>query len=353
MRRGGIVAKSLICILSIISFSLVGCHNPNAHKTKATTENQKPDTRAVLIEQLKSEKLPTLQSVETWENKYGPGLRLSTAHYQIFTTVLEPLMLRRIPGFVESAYRSYNSQLPEHVELSSKSTIYLFAERKQWEDHTRTFASNQAELLCKIEEGAYYLNGACVAYDIGRQSTFSALGHEGWHQFNGRLFTFRLPSWLDEGVAMLFEAGRYKAGIFHFEPHRNRYRLAVLAKTIEENKLIPLEELVAMNPGDVLATDETEALAAFYAQSYALIRFLRESGYGARLSDYRRLLWDGLNGHWPLSEGNQKIAADRNIPRTDEWNRAVGPELFRLYVSSDFQRIEREYLAFCRKITEE
>ena len=205
-------------------------------------------------------------------------------------------------------------------------------------------------MYLKIKAGAYYLNGACVAYNIGRERTFSVLGHEGWHQFNKKHFKFRLPSWLDEGVAMLFETSRYEQGLFYFEPGRNIYRLGALKKTLIKNKMIPLKKLMAINPGEVLATDEAEAIVAFYAQSYALVRFLREEGYGKRLADYHQLLLGGLRGDWPLGEASRRIAADRNIPLTVRWNRAVGPLLFKQYIGDDFDQIEEEYLAFCRKI---
>ena len=106
---------------------------------------------------------------------------------------------------MESAYKAYNSQLPVPIKTSSKFIIYLFADRTQWEHFTWTFAGEQAEIFYKIKAGAYYHNDACVAYDIGPERTFSTLGHEGWHQFSSRHFKYRLPSWLDEGVAMLFE----------------------------------------------------------------------------------------------------------------------------------------------------
>jgi hypothetical protein len=114
--------------------------------------------------------------------------------------------------------------------------------------------------------------------------------------------------------------------------------------------MIPLKELIAMNPGEVLTTNETGSVMAFYAQSYALVRFLREEGYGKRLGNYQRLLLDGLTGRWPLSETGRRIASDRNIPLTVQWNRAVGRLLFKLYISDDFAQIEQEYLAFCRKM---
>ncbi len=128
------------------------------------------------------------------------------------------------------------------------------------------------------------------------------------------------------------------------------YRLNALKKTLINNKMIPLKELIAINPGEVLATDETEAIIGFYGQSYALVRFLREAGYGRRLGVYRQLLQGGLRGDWPLSEVSRRIATDRNIPRSILWNRIVGQLLFEQYIGDDFDQIETEYLAFCRQI---
>jgi hypothetical protein len=308
------------------------------------------DTGARMAAYLRSQDLHDLKSVEVWNNSYAPGLKLTTTHYEIFTTLLEPLVLQGISGFIESAYRAYNSQLPESVETNSKFTIYLFADRRQWEDFTRSFAGDQAEIFCKIKAGAYYHKGACVVYDIGLERTFSALGHEGWHQFNSRCFKFRLPSWLDEGVAMLFETHGSDGGQFYFEPTENMYRLDGLKRTLTKNKMIPLKKLISMNPGDVLATDQTKAVMAFYSQSYALVRFLQEAVYGRWRGVYRRLLLDGLTGDWALNEVNKRIALDRNVPKTVLWNRIVGRELFEDYVSDDFEQIEKEYLAFCRQI---
>ena len=290
------------------------------------------------------------ESVDLWRNRYGPGLKLTTAHYEIFTTLQEPVTLRRCAGFVESAYRAYNSQLPKPIETQNRLTIYLFESRRQWEDFTSDFAGQQAPLFCRIKAGAYYHNGACVAYDIGPQRTLSVLGHEGWHQFNGRHFKFRLPSWLDEGVAMLFETG--EQGTFALEPAKNAYRLRTLRRTLANNEMIPLRDLIVSNPGQVLASDRTEAVMAFYSQSYALVRFLREADSGRRLGAYYRLLADGLYGDWPLDNDCKNIAADRNIPRNIRWNETVSLVLFESYVGDDYEQIEKEYLAFCRQITQ-
>ncbi|NQT02363.1 MAG: hypothetical protein HQ580_10085, partial [Planctomycetes bacterium] len=224
-------------LIFIVIISLAGCSGTDKIEITGINNTQQLDTGAGMAAYLQSQALPDLKSVEVWNNSYGPGLKLTTTHYEIFTTLLEPFVLRGISGFIESAYRAYNSQIPESIEINSKFTIYLFANRRQWENFTRSFADDeQAEMFCKIKAGAYYHKGACVVYDIGIERTFSALGHEGWHQFNGRCFKFRLPSWLDEGVAMLFETHGNDGGLFYFEPVENTYRLDGLKRTLVKDK---------------------------------------------------------------------------------------------------------------------
>jgi len=346
------VIRKCALIWIIVTVCLAGCHEK--HKARPCNGlSLQLDTPAGMIEYLQQQNLRDLESIELWQNEYGPGLKITTTHYEIYTTLLEPLMLQPVPAFMEAAYHGYNSQLPEPIETPTKFIVYLFVNRQQWEDFTKNFADDKAKLFLKIKAGAYYLNGACVTYNIGIERTFTALGHEGWHQFNNRCFNFQLPSWLDEGVATLFETHTTKQGQFYFEPAKNTYRIGILEKAMNNNMMIPLKELIATNPGEVLAIhegDETEAIRIFLSQSYALVRFLREANYEKRLANYRRLLWDGMRGNWPLDKTSEKIAIDRNIPRTTGWNRSAGRLLFKQYIGNDFGQIEKEYLAFCRQI---
>ena len=84
--------------------------------------------------------LPPVKSVQTWQNPYAPGITITTEHYKIHTTLLEPLMLRQVPGFIESAYKAYQNQLPSPIESKSKFIVYLFATRSQWEEFTKVFS---------------------------------------------------------------------------------------------------------------------------------------------------------------------------------------------------------------------
>ena len=333
-------------ILLVFVFSLVGCLE---EENTVKGGNRRIDTPTGMIEHLQSARLPALKSIEVWENEYGPGLKITTAHYEIFTTLMEPLMLSQLPSFLECAYYGYQKQLPEPVNGSAnKFTVYLFAERQQWDFFTVRFTGPQAMTYLKIKRGAYYLNGACVAYNIGRERTFAVVGHEGWHQFNSRYFKYRLPSWLDEGIAMQFEISRYEDGLFIFESGRNLQRLGGLRMTLAGANMIPLEQLITLNPGEVIGSDDN--VTAFYSQAYALVRFLREEGYGRRLGSFHQMLLGGLKGRWQLSEQQRRVAIDRRIPLTVRWNRSVGSELFHSYIGDDFKSLEEEYKRFCKKI---
>jgi hypothetical protein len=278
---------------------------------------------------------------------------IKTNHYEIYTTLLEPLMLKEIPGFVEAAWQQYQNQLPELVTSGSqKFKLYLFKDRLEWERFTQSFTGPQWPVYQKIKKGAYYLKDSCVAYNIGRTRTFSVIGHEGWHQFCNRYFRYRLPSWLDEGIAQLFEQSKMENGRFVFQPAKNYQRLGSLKISMQKGKLIPLQTLISLNPGQTVTNEEYDAATtAFYSQSYALVRFLREDNYGKRLGNYYQMMLGALHGTWPLNENEAQIASDRNIPLTSQWNSFIAQKLFKIYIGKDIEKIEPEYVLYCGKIT--
>ncbi len=333
----------------LLGFFLSGCGD-SASKTAAFSEPASSlSSPEGMVRYLRS--LPSVQEIETWDNPYGPGLEIRTRHYRVFTTLMEPLMLRQLPFFLESAFEAYSRQVPDPVSADRPFTTYLFGQRSEWEAFTRDFTGEQAEMYLRIQRGAYVLNDVCAAYYIGRTQTFAVLGHEGWHQFNSRFFSFRIPSWLDEGIATLFESSRFERNRFVFEPQNNLNRLGSLKLTMDNGRMIPLRDLIVLNPGQVLPglNGGEENVTAFYAQTYAFVRFLREENYGARLKSYHNLLLAGLRGNWPLDEAQRRVAADRSLPLTVAWNAQVSPRLFSMYIDPDIEKIDREYQNYCSR----
>jgi hypothetical protein len=350
-----------------LMLSSSGCQAPlNTPPANPPGANSPPADAARLIDLLKT--LPTVRSAAPWQTppylseQLRPGLIVEIRHYRIYTTLNDPLILRQIPIFLESAFESYAEMTASAVHPQDLLVVYLLKNRQQWEDITRQKTGALAPLYLKIKSGAYCFEGVCVAYHLGRQSDFSVLAHEGWHQFNNALFQDRLPAWLDEGLAACFEAWRWNNNRFSFVPRLNGARLIPLKNAISSVRLFTLADLLRLEPGQVVMgasnepppNDDTELQGApgvYYAQVYALIRFLREENYGRRLMTLRKILDDALQGRWNLPQPWQDESRRKNIPLTRRWNMEVGPYIFEQYLGPPSGDIESEYLAFCRKIT--
>lgn len=344
----GVLWICVLCGLIITSQISVAKSQP-----KEKTSEKAPaelSTAEGLIKYIKP--LPAVKDVRLWQNPYGSGLVIETAHYQVYTTLLEPLMLKQVPAFVEAAWLQYQGQLPQPIQSTGKFKVYIFSDRDQWEKFTQALTGPQFPVYQKIKKGAYFFNDSCVAYNIGRARTFSVIGHEGWHQFCNTYFRYRLPSWLDEGIAQQFEASDLVQGKFVFQASKNMQRLGSLKLTMQNNKMIPIEKLISLNPGLTVLDDQSDAATtAFYAESYALVRFLREANYGQRLGNYYQMMLGALNGTWPISAADAQIASNRNMPMTAQWNSFIAQKLFNIYIDRDFKKIQNEFELFCGKIT--
>jgi len=303
-----------------------------------------------VVDELLTQRPYQLLSVEAWFNDYAPGLVMKTSHYEIYTTITKASFLRSVISHVEAAHAEYVRYAGGASASPTRSKVYLFANRMQWESFTRTFARDQAYLFVKIQEGAYCHNSSTVLYDIGVEKTMAAISHEGWHQFASRNFVYRLPSWLDEGIAMQFENSSWSSAGPRFDASRNPYRLKSLQRVVSSHCAMRLTDLLSSSPGQVMASDRTESVAAFYSQSYALVRFLQEAGNAHFRIQYQKMVRDGLYGLWTLAPADRRIASNRNCPRTLEWNSRVGRQLFEQYITPNPESLENSYMDFCRAI---
>ncbi|MBN1764256.1 MAG: hypothetical protein JW860_03280 [Sedimentisphaerales bacterium] len=335
---------------------LEGCRNSRSDTRVVTSPQER------LINMLN--KLPTVKSVEEWSlpdfitDRDGTPLKISTSHYDVYNTLDDPLILRQVPVFLESAFRSYSEVMGHSITVPEKLAVYFFKTRSQWEDFTRHWTGPMADNYLKIQSGAYYLNGACIAYNLTRQSSFSVLAHEGWHQFSDELFTYRLPAWLDEGLATNFEAYHWENGRVIFDANTNGSRLFSLRQTYAADALFNISDLLTLDAGRVIShttfnvdgTQSNTRVIAYYAQLYALVRFLREYEYGIYREKFQQMLDDAYLGRWPLDDSLISEATQRDRNPTRRWNAIVGQLIFQTYIASSPLEIESQYRAFSNKI---
>ena len=104
----------------------------------------------------------------------------------------------------------------------------------------------------------------------------------------------RVPSWLNEGLAMYFESGP-------------RGRDRILARAALNNQLIPLRSMGAV-PG------RPDAIRTFYAQSWSIVRYLIDTYGEERVSDLLAEIGGGAS-----QEAAVQAVYGKGIEQIDAW----------------------------------
>ena len=237
---------------------------------------------------------------EPWVFQGEPGKKLLTPHYLIYTTVGDDEVLSSIGQVMEGALSQYHRLSPA-VELSGQPmACYLFRTRDQWAAFTRSRTGTDAAIYLQINRGGYTVRDWYVAYHIGDVGTYSVAAHEGFHQYVARHFRSRLPPFLEEGLACMFEEVRWESvrgrgPLPRWNFASNGSRMTGLRNALEGGYLIPLSQLAAMHAGQVVDSSPKE-IEAFYAQSWAFARFLWDAEGGRYRKPLRRILTEAADG---------------------------------------------------------
>jgi hypothetical protein len=275
----------------------------------------------------------------------GAARLLQTPHYKIYTTIQSDEMVNRIAQLMEGSLTAYRQLAPDVPLTTYPMECYIFASRSQWAEFTRENTGEDADLYLHINRGGYTRNDWYVAYYIGDGSTISVAAHEGWHQFVWRHFKGRLPPFLEEGLATMFEGVQFKDGLPTYNLSINQNRAIALRTAIEGHWLWPLDEAIGMHAGMIL-NRPGERIDAWYAQAWGLGRFLWDGDGQKYRPALLRLLNDTANGTVYDPTGTH-----RNHLRG--WNPIGVKAMFEHYLGMDFDQINEAYLRFIHHIAYE
>jgi hypothetical protein len=282
-------------------------------------------------------------SVEAWEFRGDPAARrLKTEHYLIYTTIKNPEMAALLPQVMEGALSQYQKVAPGTGASDTPLECFIFNQRDEWEAFTKSHAGPDASIYLQIRRGGYSIKDRYVAYDIGRYATASVAAHEGWHQYVARHFVGRLPPFLEEGLACMFEGISWKDDLPRWNLSINQVRVQALRRAVENNKLWPLERIVAMHAGEVVE-ENGEKVDAFYAQAWVFAKFLYEAENARFRPNLQRWLSETAYGtvYDPTHTHNKAGGA---------WNRAGVKPMLEHYLNMDFATIDKLYQAYLRKV---
>ncbi len=352
---------ALSAIVLLTMFVLApGCSSSPAKPAAAGTSSSAPTTTA------RPAASPDVESIEDWTYDGDKGLIIRTPHFRIYTTQTEPILITRLPGFLEAAMNHYRTALPSAAANAAGGTMqplpppaikldtFVMRTRMQWERLTKQLLADKSGPYLRIPRGGFAYGGRALLFDIGTQDTMAILAHEGWHQYIQRAFAQPLPIWLDEGIASYMEGHRWSApdgdrgSQAVFLPWANVERFDALRDAAARNELLSLSALLEAAPANLIGPggDAGDALT-YYAQVWALTHFLVEGAHGRYAAPLNKLLSDAASGNIVRSvvavfgpDGARGLASRR------------GPTVFLAYFNRDLAEVESEYRAFIDQLVQ-
>ena len=271
-----------------------------------------------------------------------PSKKVSTPHYLIETTIEDRELVDNLAQVMEGALGQYRKLTPG-VPLTDRPLLcFIFANRNQWAQFTEAQTGDDAKVYLRINRGGYAVGDWYVSYFIGDRETYQVAAHEGFHQYVGRHFKRRPPPFLEEGLATLFEFVDWQGDLPRWRWQANPNRLGGLERSVRQGLLLPLPELCTMHAGQVVSK-QLWRVETFYAQAWALARFLTDGEGGRYRPALQRMLADLAADQVPLP------GFDRPTP-AGTWDPRTARPLLEHYLGKPLEQVDREYQAYVRKI---
>lgn len=275
----------------------------------------------------------------------APGQRVTLPHYLIYSTIDDRPLLGRMGQLMEGALAAYRSIAPEVPLRGGPMDCYIFRNRAQWAAFTKTHTGEDAAIYLRVNRGGYTVGDWFVAYWIGDPGTFSVAAHEGWHQYVARNLNGRLPPFLEEGLACLFEQVEWVSDLPRWDLSRNQPRLLALRTAVDSDQMYPLSQLVRMHAGQVVGRSSGK-IEAFYAESWAFARFLIDGDGGKYRPALNRMLADAAHGTLHGDGG-------RELSHGPFWNPATARPMLEHYLGMNLSQIEAAFARYVRQTVDD
>ena len=263
---------------------------------------------------------------------FGQLQTFNTEHYRVHSD-LDPAAARDYGRRLDAMYAEYSHRLADfEMPAGKKFNVYLFKKRADYVKFTGNRLPNSAgifipaqRVLAGFEEGQ------------GRAGLRQTLQHEAFHQFAWEAISEKLPIWLDEGLAQVFEEGVWTGDQFILGQVPPR-RIAALQADIREGKFIPFKTFLTMSRESFQSNmRDPRTGQAQYNQAWAMTQFLIFSTdpqgkprYRQRMLAWLRDLHDGKDAEQSFT-ANFSGNIDGFEARFKEWAAGVQPTPMAVY----------------------
>ncbi len=264
----------------------------------------------------------------------GPGdeedfRRFESRHYKVRTTLSrrEAQYYARHMDIVFEAFRKRFAAAGYRGTIHRKMPLYLLRTKAEY----RRLLSWVDAVGVEHTDGMFFkqsgYEGLATYTHRTRHSlsrTMGTLQHEGFHQFAQAFYGYRLPAWVDEGVAQYFEDGVIVNGDMYMRIVDGN-RLRTVKKALREKTLLSFAKILKLDSenwqSQVLRQGENARVA--YAQVWSMVYFLlhgRQGKYRAAFESYLKLVGNGQDGEAAFE---QAFGVDSPVAFRDEWERFV------------------------------
>ena len=277
----------------------------------------------------------------------SPGVRVVLPHYVIDSTIQDRQLLAQLGDLMEGALYAYRSLAPDVPVSTEPMRCYVFRTRAQWADFTQEHTGDDAAIYLRVNRGGYTVGDWFVAYWIGDIATFSVAAHEGWHQYVARHFKGRLPPFLEEGLACLFEQVKWEGELPRWDLAQNQARLMALRSAMDMGEMYPLGDLVRMHAGQVVGKSSGK-IEAFYAESWAFARFLYDGDHGSHRAALRRMIADAARG--TLYGDSSREMSRGGGPL---WDPATARPMLEHYLGQNLSAAEEQFRSYVQRLADQ
>ncbi len=258
------------------------------------------------------------------------------AHYTIHTGVNDEALVAELSRRMDVMYDQYCLAMrPFRPVDETPLKVVLFEKRKTYMAFTNNVATNT---------GGFFRPGEhpmLVSYldDNGRDGLRRTLQHEAFHGFAYFAISRNIPTWLNEGMAQLFEEGIWTGKKFLMGQVPPR-RLRQLHSDVRGHKLVPFDQFFRVTPERWAKTlhGNANAGATYYGEAWAIAYFL-QFGPDQRDRDHFLDALAGLHAE-PDGDGQQIFAA--RFPDTAALQRAFEAWVLQLRATPEALLLERQ-----------
>lgn len=235
---------------------------------------------------------PDNKQVQTVSSIILPGEISETTHFAISSTA-KPGQTTLVAEAVESFYSAYSAFFEKEISANTahvKHKLMLYKDRQEFSANNKS--SSWAE--------AYYREPVCYAYfSDTAENPYHWMIHETTHQLNNELAGFKIPKWIDEGLAAYFGASKIENHVL--QPgsiDSSAYPIWWLSSLslsgnlhndIASGKIIPLRALISGKGGPDIGSN----VNLYYIEYWSFTHFLFHFENGRYADRYKKLIRKG------------------------------------------------------------